>query len=172
MKASSPPTGELSPGDDSASAVATTDLSRRHLTRTGVRPMLISIIAIAIGASLGALLRWYSGKSAECIVSAASTGYVGGEYSWRIPDWHCDRRVLDVSHAVAAMAIAHGHRLFRRASPLFRRSRPKWSPPFLTGARFGAISTVAAHVIGQRRHDALWRGHSASRPHPDLGEMT
>ncbi len=147
MKASSPPTGELSPGDDSSSAVATTDLSRRHLTRTGVRPMLISIIAIAIGASLGALLRWYLANRLNAsfpqlppgtLVANILGAYLIGiaiavflTFPTLSPQW----RLLTVTGFLGGLTT-------------FSTFSAEVVTAILDGRSIWAISTVAAHVIG------------------------
>jgi predicted lysophospholipase L1 biosynthesis ABC-type transport system permease subunit len=59
MKASDPQNGELSPGDDSPGVAVSSGSSRGPIKARGNQSMMISIVAIAIGASLGALLRWY-----------------------------------------------------------------------------------------------------------------
>jgi CrcB protein len=53
------PGGELSPGDDSPWPAASAVNRPARFTSTGNNDMLISIFSIAVGASLGALLRWY-----------------------------------------------------------------------------------------------------------------
>lgn len=58
-KLADPPSGELGPGDDSPFPIAGAATRPPRFTSTGNNDMLMSILSIAVGASLGALLRWY-----------------------------------------------------------------------------------------------------------------
>lgn len=147
MKASDPPNGELSPGDDNSGVTLTISSSRGHSKSKGNQSMVISIGAIAIGASLGALLRWYLANRLNSTFPQLPPGTlvanILGAYLIGIaiavfltfpalsPQW----RLLTVTGFLGGLTT-------------FSTFSAEVVTAILEGRGVWAISTIATHVIG------------------------
>lgn len=147
MKASDPQNGELSPGDDSPGVAVSSGSSRGPIKARGNQSMMISIVAIAIGASLGALLRWYLANRLNSTFPQLPPGTlvanILGAYLIGIaiavfltfptlsPQW----RLLTVTGFLGGLTT-------------FSTFSAEVVTAILEGRGVWAISTIAAHVIG------------------------
>jgi CrcB protein len=120
---------------------------RPHFTTTGKNDMLTSIVAIAIGASLGALLRWYlatrlnssfppipPGTLAANILGAYLIGIaiaVFLAFPTLSPQW----RLLTVTGFLGGLTT-------------FSTFSAEVVTALLEGRSVWALSTIAAHVLG------------------------
>jgi len=134
-----PPNGELSPGDDSASPSVT----RTHRENN----MTLSICAIAFGAALGALLRWYFANRLNAIfpqlppgtlVANILGGYLIGiaiavflAYPALAPEW----KLLTVTGFLGGLTT-------------FSTFSAEVVTALLDGRGLWALSTIGAHVFG------------------------
>jgi CrcB protein len=137
-----PPQGELSPGDDSS---LPTEKSSSHPKRGS--PMALSIVAISIGAALGALLRWYFATRLNAMFPQLPPGtlaanILGGyligiamavflSYPALAPEW----RLLTVTGFLGGLTT-------------FSTFSAEVVTALLEGRSLWAISTVATHVVG------------------------
>jgi CrcB protein len=147
MKASDPQNGELGPGDDSPGVVVPAGSSRGPIKAKGNQSMMISIVAIAIGASLGALLRWYLANRLNSAFPQLPPGTlvanILGAYLIGIaiavfltfpalsPQW----RLLTVTGFLGGLTT-------------FSTFSAEVVTAILEGRGVWAISTIAAHVLG------------------------
>jgi len=136
------PNGELSPGDDSPVAAPRKTLSSRR-----ANTMTLSITAIAVGAALGALLRWYLANRLNAMFPQLPPGtltanILGGyligvamavflAYPALAPEW----RMLTVTGFLGGLTT-------------FSTFSAEVVTALLEGRSLWAISTVATHVIG------------------------
>lgn len=161
--------GELGPGDDSPLRNAGPTPGRPHFITTGKNGMLASIAAIAIGASLGALLRWVPRDPTQFLISADSPGNLRGKHSRRLLDRYRDCRVCGFPHSVAPMAIAHGNRISRRPEDLLDLFRGGGNGVTGGPQHLGTFHDRRA-CAWQHYNDALGSRHCAPRAQPPLGE--
>lgn len=147
MKASGPPNGELSPGEEGPGAIPTPASSRACAKSKGNPSMVISIVAIGTGAALGALLRWYFANRLNAIFPQLPPGTlvanILGAYLIGIamavfltfpalsPQW----RLLTVTGFLGGLTT-------------FSTFSAEVVTAILEGRGLWAISTVAAHVLG------------------------
>lgn len=147
MRASANPGGELSPGDDSSGVTQPSLGQAQQPTSTGKQSMLISILAIATGASLGALLRWYlanrlNASFPELPPGTLAANILGGyligiaiavflAFPALSPQW----RLLTVTGFLGGLTT-------------FSTFSAEVVTAILEGRSLWAVSTVAAHVLG------------------------
>jgi fluoride exporter len=134
-----PPNGELSPGDDSPTPSA----MRTHRENT----MILSICAIAFGAALGALLRWYLANRLNAVFPQLPPGtlaanILGGyligiamavffAYPALSPEW----KLLTVTGFLGGLTT-------------FSTFSAEVVTALLEGRSLWALSTIFTHVIG------------------------
>ena len=147
MKITDHASGELSLGDDSPDIAPTSGSSLKHPIINRKQSMVISIIAIAIGASLGALLRWYLANRLNSTFPQLPPGTlvanILGAYLIGIaiavfltfptlsPQW----RLLTVTGFLGGLTT-------------FSTFSAEVVTAILEGRGVWAISTIAAHVVG------------------------
>jgi CrcB protein len=140
--AASPQVGELSPGDDSS---ISTQASQSTSTRGP--SMGLSIAAIAIGAAMGALLRWYLANRLNQLFPQLPPGTLAANI--------LGGYLIGVAMAIflAFPALAPEWRLlivtgFLGGLTTFSTFSAEVVTAMLNGQSLWAISTVATHVIG------------------------
>jgi CrcB protein len=149
MKSINPLNSELGPGDDSnGSPASSTRLNTvGAATSKGKQNMLISICAISVGASLGALLRWYFATRLNALFPQLPPGTLAanilGGYLIGIaiavflafpslsPQW----RLLTVTGFLGGLTT-------------FSTFSAEVVTALLEGRSMWALSTIGTHVIG------------------------
>jgi fluoride exporter len=147
MKARDPRTVELSLGDDGPGAFLPPVFPRRHPARTDTQTMLISILAIATGAALGALLRWYLADRLNSVFPQLPPGTLAANI--------LGAYLIGIAIAVFLMfpALSPQWRLltvtgFLGGLTTFSTFSAEVVTAILEGRGLWAISTIAAHVLG------------------------
>jgi CrcB protein len=137
-----PPTGELSPGDDSAMAP-----TAPHPLANGRQTMLISIGVISLGAALGALLRWYLATRLNATFPQLPPGTLAANI--------LGAYLIGIAMAVflAFPALSPFWRLlivtgFLGGLTTFSTFSAEVVTALLDGRSVWALSTIATHVIG------------------------
>jgi len=149
MKPINPPNGELGPGDDSNGAQTSSSRSSTagSVNSRGKQSMWISICAICVGASLGALLRWYLATRLNALFPQLPPGTLAanilGGYLIGIaiavflafpslsPQW----RLLTVTGFLGGLTT-------------FSTFSAEVVTALLEGRSMWALSTIGTHVIG------------------------
>ncbi len=139
MNLAIPPNGELSPGDDSASPPA----PRTHRENK----MTLSICAIAFGAALGALLRWYFANRLNAIFPQLPPGTLAANI--------LGGYLIGIAMAVflACPAAAPEWKLltvtgFLGGLTTFSTFSAEVVTALLEGRSLWALSTIFTHVFG------------------------
>lgn len=143
----STPTGELSPGDDSAMPRAAGRPTVLQSEANGRQTMLISIGVISLGAALGALLRWYFATR----LNAAFPQLPPGTLAANILGGYLIGIAMAVFLAFPALSpfwrllIVTG---FLGGLTTFSTFSAEVVTALLDGRSVWALSTVATHVLG------------------------
>jgi fluoride exporter len=141
------PTGELSPGDDSAISPAAGKPTAPHMQANGRQTMLISIGVISLGAALGALLRWYFATRLNATFPQLPPGTLAANI--------LGAYLIGIAMAVflAFPALSPFWRLlivtgFLGGLTTFSTFSAEVVTALLDGRSVWALSTIASHVIG------------------------
>jgi CrcB protein len=143
------PAGELSPGDDGPPRLAdpaSTELHRKSSV-TSQYAMLISIVVIAIGGSLGCLLRWYfalrlNGQFPNLPPGTLTANLVGGYLIGvamavfiAYPELSPQLKLLIVTGFLGGLTT-------------FSSFSAEVVTALLSGRAMWAVATIAVHVVG------------------------
>jgi len=142
LNPATPPNGELSPGDDSAMP-ASPHTSRPQAGKT----MLLSVCAIALGATLGALLRWYFAARLNALFPQLPPGTLAANI--------LGGYLIGIAMAVflANPGLSREWQLltvtgFLGGLTTFSTFSAEVVTALIEGRSIWAISTIAAHVTG------------------------
>jgi fluoride exporter len=142
MNVGPPPNGELSPGDDSAMRA-----SPMAIRPQAEKTMTLSVCAIALGATLGALLRWYFANRLNALFPQLPPGTLAanilGGYLIGIamaiflanPGLSREWQLLTVTGFLGGLTT-------------FSTFSAEVVTALLEGRSLWAVSTIAAHVTG------------------------
>jgi CrcB protein len=143
----SSPTGELSPGDDSAMPRGSGTPDVRKYETNGSQTMLISIGVISLGAALGALLRWYFATRLNAAFPQLPPGTLAANM--------LGGYLIGIAMAVFLMfpSLSPFWRLlivtgFLGGLTTFSTFSAEVVTALLDGRGLWALSTVATHVLG------------------------